>query len=120
MQRDKVLETILAIVAGLVLFALVLSLQALHVIALVLLGIALVSPFLSEKIAMLWLKLAHGMGKVNSLLLLSVIFYLVLTPWAFLFRLFHRDNMHMTGKQAGSYYAERNYEYSARDFDNPW
>ncbi len=120
MQREKVLETILAIVAGLLLLALVLSVQALHIIALALLGTALAFPFLSEKIALLWLKLAEVLGKINSVLLLSLIFYLVLTPWAFIFRFFHRDNLYMIRKQVGSYYTERDYEYSARDFDNPW
>jgi len=119
-KREKVLETILVIVAGFLAISILFSIKTLMYIALVLLGVTILSVQLSEKIALFWLRLANILGKINSFLLLSAIFYLLLTPWAFIYRLFNKDILKIKAKQEESYYFERNHEYSAQDFENMW
>lgn len=46
----------------------------------------------------LWWKLAHALGWVNSRVLLSLLFFLVLTPVGLLFRLIGRDPLSQRGK----------------------
>ena len=41
----------------------------------------------------LWMKLGHALGWVNTRLLLSIMFYLMITPMGFLMRLFGWDPM---------------------------
>ena len=120
MKREKVLETILVIVAGILIISLISKIKALNIVALGLLVLTLVSPFAAEKIAWLWFKLAHIMGRINTFILLFVIFYLFLTPLAFIFRLFNHDNLMLRKKQRDTYYTERNHNYSAGDFENIW
>jgi hypothetical protein len=58
-----------------------------------------------------WLALAKFLGRVNSAVFLSLTFFLVLTPLAFVLRLFGRDELRRRGPAPASMwetYPERN------------
>ncbi|MFT5168133.1 MAG: hypothetical protein ACI8P3_003372 [Saprospiraceae bacterium] len=84
--------------------------------------IGLLSKFLSKKIAWLWFKLAETLGRINGFILLSLLFYFLLTPLAWLMRRFKKDTLKLKKKSypANSYYIDRNHDYSAKDIENPW
>lgn len=62
------------------------------IIALIMFLFALVMPNLLSPIYKGWMKVGKVLGRVNSLLILSVIFYLVVTPIGFIFRMFKTNS----------------------------
>ena len=68
-----------------------------------------------------WLKFAYYLGKFNSKVLLTLIFFLCLFPLAVLYRLFHK-NMLLLKKDESlkTYFTTINRQYVAKDFDEAW
>ena len=91
MNREKSLETILAILVGLVLAHLLLGSRWFLIAALVLGVIGLFAGRLASKITRLWLKLAEIMGLVVSRVVLSAVFFGFLLPIAILSRMSSRS-----------------------------
>ena len=87
-----------------------------------LLGIpGLISSFLRNYILKIWNKLAEVLGFINSRIILTLIFYLILTPLALLSRIFSKDKMQLKrGAKKDSYFTIRNHLFSSEDFKNPW
>ena len=54
-----------------------------------------------------WMKFAVLLGHVNSRVLLTLVYYLVVTPYGFITRLVGRDPLRRRGARAGSYWVER-------------
>lgn len=77
-------------------------------------------PALGEIIANLWDKTALLLGKINGAIILSVLFFLILTPIAFLYRLGNRHSKFLLNKKEKSAFIERNHEYKASDLKNMW
>lgn len=81
--------------------------------------LSLLSSFLAEKIVWGWFKLAQGLGYINSRILLSVIFFVFLTPLALLSRLKKSDSLQLK-KSDGSYFTTRNHAYEKKDLEKMW
>lgn len=58
-----------------------------------LVGLGVVWPRILTRPAAAWWRLAHVLGYVNTRILLTVLFFLVLTPMNFLWRLIAKDPM---------------------------
>jgi hypothetical protein len=54
-----------------------------------------------------WMKFAVLLGHVNSRVLLTLFYYLVVTPYGFVTRLVGRDPLRRRGAKAESYWVER-------------
>jgi Saxitoxin biosynthesis operon protein SxtJ len=67
-----------------------------------------------------WMKLAEVLGYINTRILMSVIFFLFLTPFAWLQKLFSRSNFLSLKNEGDSVFHVRNHEYKPEDFDNIW
>jgi hypothetical protein len=65
------------------------------------------SPVASQAFHRAWMGLAHVLGWVNSRILLSVLFYVVLTPIAIVQRLLGRNMLGRRGAGSGSYWIRR-------------
>jgi hypothetical protein len=117
MKKTNTYLVILIIVTGLIAFYWLLEVEVLLPIALGIAVISIISSYLAEKIVWFWDKLALVLGTINSKILLSVIFYVFLAPIALISRLFKQDSLHLKKKPEGSYYKERNHEYSAEDLE---
>jgi hypothetical protein len=119
---SKVLETIcvLAIVSLIVGF--VFALQIFFIIALVLLLIGIFIKKIAFIIAEGWLKFAHILGAFNTKVILTLIFFLFLTPIAILYRIVKGDSMKLRRKNRAekSYWIEKNHKYAAKDMENVW
>ena len=118
MKRDKVLEAILTIAAGLLLFYFIFKVKVLLFIVFALLVLTLISNFIGEKIAWLWMKFAELLGYVNGKILLSVIFFIVLYPISLIYRLFNKDSLGLKRKSGDSYYKIREHKYLPGDFEH--
>ena len=119
MKREKNLETMLVITVGLLVLHVVFKTKALLIASLVIGLIGVFSDFLSDKINWLWTKFAQFLGNINAKILLSAIFFVFLTPIAFLFKLTKKDNLKLKA-QKGTVYEERNHLYVAKDLENVW
>lgn len=118
-ERKKSLETIIVLMGALLVFYFIFELEVLLYIGLGLAVLSIISGWLTDRLAWLWLKLAEGIGYVMSRILLTLIFYIFLTPLALLSRLFTKDHLQLKGKQP-SYFVERNQKYKAEDMENVW
>ncbi|MCI5055016.1 MAG: SxtJ family membrane protein [Flavobacteriales bacterium] len=81
--------------------------------------LSMLSSWLEEKIVWIWFQIGHGLGWVNSKILLTAVFFLIVVPLAFINKLFGKQVI--TLKKGGStYYSQRNHEYSKKDLENIW
>ena len=115
------LETVAVLSAFMLILNLFLRREALEYVALALLLIGLFVRPMARLISRVWLKFAEMLGAVNSKILLSIVFFLFLTPLAFLFRLFSKNPLRLK-RESGtqSLYIERNHLYTRSDFEKMW
>jgi hypothetical protein len=80
------------------------------------------APKIYKPFAVLWLGFSDLMGQVMSKVLLSVLFFLVLTPIGVLRRLSGKDSLRLKAFKAGpeSAATERNHVFSAQDLTRPY
>jgi len=83
-----------------VLFGLILPLVHSHslpiipwVIAIIFVGLAILLPKSLDPIYRIWMKIGFYVGWLESRIVLSIIFFIILTPMAFMMKLFNRDTM---------------------------
>lgn len=88
--------------------------------ALVLLTVALARPALLAQPNRLWLAFGARLHVVTSLLILGVLFYGVLTPFALVLRVFGRDRLHLKRSTGSSYWSARDDADRAPSFDKPY
>jgi len=92
-SREEVYQTIVVLaLASLILFVVSDKLALLY-LAVGFLLLTLVSFKTATLITTYWLKFALALGKLNSTVLLFLVFYFILTPIAILFRLFNREKV---------------------------
>jgi len=77
-------------------------------------AIALISYPFTKLIVQLWYKIAEVMGGIMSKVLLSLVFFLFLTPIAFMYRLFKKR------RKAHSNWHNRNHQFSVSEFEKVW
>jgi hypothetical protein len=77
-------------------------------------------PIAGDWIVLGWHKLAQGLGWINSRILLSLIFFIFLTPIAFVYRLFAKNPLKLKRSSDATVFDERNHKYTAEDLENPW
>lgn len=120
--RQKSLEACLAISTGLAVIYYFTDNKYLLYTAIGVGVIGLLSKFLSRQIAWFWFKLAEVLGKINGFLLLSILFFILLTPIAWLMKIFKKDSLKLKKRldKNGSYYIDRSYEFTSKDIENPW
>jgi hypothetical protein len=89
-------------------------------VSVVLLLVNMVRPQVFNPIAPLWFGLGEGLGKISSVILLSLVFFLVVTPIGFLMRLRRHDGLKLQvfKKAPTSAMITREHEFTAKDLEN--
>ncbi len=124
-MKEREVKSILVIVVGLLVFYTYFlvrkdnSIDALLYAALGIGFFSLLIPKVGQGIVWVWYKIAEILGWINSRILLSLLYFLFLTPLSFLYRLFKKNSLDLKAPEK-SIYEERNYTYKAEDLDNPW
>lgn len=78
-------------------------------------------PFVGDLIVKGWYKLAELLGYVNSRILLSLIFFVVLFPVAVLARMGRGKNLlGLRNDPSKSAFTDRNHKYESKDLKNVW
>lgn len=111
-------KTQLVIVTGLLVIAVIFDTEIPVYLALIA-GLLSFIPPVGDRMVWGWYKLAEGLGWFNSRVLLSLVYYLIVTPIALLFRLFGNDPLHLKDKNV-SMYNFREHTYTKKDLENPW
>jgi uncharacterized membrane protein len=120
-QRKKDLVTMITLAGALLAVCLLFKIRLLLAPAVLLLMIAAAMPALSARIAELWRRFSVFIGHINSRVLLTGIYYLVLTPVALLSRLFSKDPLTLKKRLTGDgYWHERNKTFTREDFEKTW
>ncbi len=84
--------------------------------------INMIWPIIYKPVAVVWLGVSHLMGTVMSKVLLSILFFLVITPIGIVRRLFGKDSLKLRAFKAGAGSAavERNHVFTAQDIEKPY
>lgn len=121
MNRIDVFKTvnILALVS-LIAFTIFSTQWLLWIAVILLLGNAMESR-ITTLIAEYWMKFAAILGNFNSKIILSLLFFVVLTPIAFVYRLLNRDLVaHFRLNVRQSYFDDIGKSYVKSDFEKIW
>jgi hypothetical protein len=118
-QKD-LYKTILVIVTGLLVIALIFEIDWLNLVALSIGAISIFFPAIGKAIEWAWFKLAMALGWVNARILLSIIYFVFLLPLAWVSRLFTKDPLMLRSRKTSSLFTTRNHLYTKKDLENIW
>ena len=112
----------LALVLILLLLALTTSQRYLLPAGIVLLVVTMTAPALYKPFARFWFVFSHTLGTLVSRVLLTVLFYLLVTPVGLLRRLFGKDAMQLKSwkKDRTSVFQSRDHLFTSQDLDQPY
>jgi len=120
-SRKKDLETIAVLAAASLVFYFIFRKDGFLLAAFLLLFTGLFFKGAASKISALWLKFAELLGAFNTRLLLGLVYFLVLTPIAVLFRLLTRKHANSPRSASDkSYFTVREHTYAAEDLEKMW
>ncbi|MBI5056561.1 MAG: hypothetical protein HZB61_08105 [Nitrospirae bacterium] len=119
-SRIRDLETAVVLSAFLLVLHYLFDKPFLIYISLILLIASLLFANLFSKFVHVWFKLGHFMGGITTKIIITFIFFAVLTPVSFLYRIFHRNPLILKRIKTSSYFTTRNYTYSPSDFKKNW
>lgn len=91
-------------------------------IAVMVLILTMTAPKLFSPLARLWFSLSHWLGEIVSTILLTVVFFVVVTPIGLLRKLSGKDAMGLGQWKAGrqSVFVRRDHAVSAADLEKPF
>ncbi len=108
-------QNMLIIAAGFTVLGLGFNFEPLLWLALAVALIGLTSAWLSDWLIFAWHKLGHALGYINSRIILSVIYIVVLTPIALLYRATRKKEI-----GTDTYFVTRNHQYTPKDMEKGW
>jgi len=79
----------------------------------------LIAP-MGEFIHLCWMMIAKVLGYINGRILLSVIFFVFLTPIALIMRLLGKSSFLLSPAHKTSFFVIRNHVYSKADLEQPF
>lgn len=119
-QNPDSSKTVLTITVGFLVIYLITGWQWTFVTS-VLIGIAgVLSGRLSEKIHWIWMKFAWILSFIIPNVLLTLIYYMILVPIAFLSKIFRKDQPVVLKNRQDSFFRDMNKTFGKEDFKNPW
>ncbi len=120
--KDQSLDTGMAMVLLLLLIYLKTRLHGLLYAAMLVLVVNMIVPRIFASLAVLWFGLSHVLGTVLSKVLLSVLFFGLVTPIGVLRRLLGQDSLKLRQFKASpeSAMLVRNHLFVAQDIEKPY
>lgn len=112
----------LVIVTGLVIFSYIFKSASTYLLyAAAIVGVLCIFiPIFGDYLVKAWFKIAEGLGWFNSRVILTVMFYVFLSPIAAVYRLMTKNPMGVKRPDSSSVYVERNHTYAPKDLENIW
>jgi hypothetical protein len=81
---------------------------------------SLLIPAFARAIEWAWLKLALGLGWINSRIILTIVYFVFLMPVAAIARMFTKDPLNLKKKDTSTLYVTRDHKYTKEDLENIW
>jgi hypothetical protein len=119
-KNYKAKETVLVITVGFLVLYVATRKRLFLDVALVVGLIGVFSFWLSEKIDLGWGLLSRVLARVSNTLLLTVVFFLVLTPMALIRRMRGKDGLRRFDPGATSNFSRREHVFEKKDLENVW
>jgi hypothetical protein len=96
--------------------------QQFNYIAIMILVITMSVPLSLKPAAFLWFNFSHFLGTIMSTILLSIIFFLIVTPVGFIVRIVQKDPLGLNAfkKETTSVLKIRNHLFSKKDLMHPF
>ncbi len=116
---QKTYKNILVLIAGFCVLQLLFHGKVFVTIALTVLILSAISEKAAVFIDKSWLWFGEKAGKVNAAILLFLVYYLILTPLAFLSRIGKKDPLQLKAPEKSNFILKHQ-RYSAKDLENPW
>jgi len=113
-------KTVLVICTGLILVYFIFSLKWILFVAFAIGILSILSEWISKKIEWVWFQLTKLLSMIVPNILLGAIFYLFLTPIAFLANIFTKSDPLLIKRPVGSAYKVVDKQFKAADLKNPW
>lgn len=90
--------------------------------AILVLILTMTAPKLLSPLARLWFGFSHYLGEIVSTILLSIVFFVVVTPMGLIRRMSGKDAMGLAQWRAGrqSVFVKRDHTFSAADLEKPF
>ena len=120
--KDQSRDTGMAMVLLLLLVAASRKREVYLIVAMALHVVNMIVPKVYKPVAVFWLGLSDLLGSVMSRILLSIVFFGVVTPIGIFRRLLGRDSLKLRAFKASkeSVMVERNHTFVAQDLDTPY
>jgi hypothetical protein len=121
-SKDQSRDTGMGVVLLLLLIFLRTKKEGVLIAAMLVHIVNMIWPVLYKPVAVVWLGISHLMGTMMSKVLLSILFFLVITPIGVLRRLFGKDSLKLRAFKASqdSATVERNHVFTAQDIEKPY
>ncbi len=121
-SKDQSRDTGMAVVLGFLIVAATRKREGYLLLALTFHVINMIVPQIYRPIAIVWLGLSDLMGEFASKVMLSIVFFLVVTPIGLIRRMFGKDSMRLRDFKAStdSVMLERNHLFVSRDIESPY
>ena len=120
MEPAQKTKSQLAIVTGFALLSVIFHIKFLLLAAIVVGLISLLFPSGGDIIVRIWTKMAEVLGSVNSKIILSLVYFVILLPVSLLYRLFNKNPLQLEKVDKESYYLPKDCKYTAQDFEKIW
>ena len=111
---------LLVMVTGLLALSLLFQTYWPSVAAVVIGTVSLLIPPAGTLIVKAWLKLAEGLGWINSRVLLTLIYGIYLIPFSIIFKMTQKNPLDLQKKEGGSLFHSREHKYEKTDLEKVW
>ena len=118
--KSDPIKTVLVITVGMLVLYFVTDVQWLLIVSLIVGLTGLISPYLAKKIDYLWMKLAWILSLIVPNIILSIVFYLFLTPLALLSRLFGKSDPLTLKNSSETLFKDYKKSVDKSSFEKPW
>lgn len=119
-KRSEPIKTILVITVGMLIVHTITKWQW-AIYTSIFIGLSgIISTYLAKKIDLIWLKLAWVLSQIVPNILLSIIFYLFLTPLALVSKIFGNEYKVTIKNQEKSMFEHHKKEFDKVSFKKPW
>ena len=118
--KSDPIKTVLVITVGMLIIYIITKQQWSLYTALIIGILGVFSNFIARKIDWVWMKLTWILSLIVPNIILSIVFYLFLTPIALISRLFgERDQLRLKNRH-DSMFKSTNKKFDPSSFENPW
>jgi hypothetical protein len=120
MNQTKNLQILLGIAAGMVVLFFIFKSSVFLLIAVGICFAGLLSVRLAAFIAGLWMKVANLIGLILNTVLLSLVFFVLLTPLTLIRKIAGKSPILLKPTHGETYFHARNHKYDKGDLQDMW